>query len=221
MQSCLFLIVMRQATKYSAYYLASAFIAVLFCITSCKAGDWGPASYPSARCFKLTEHVEALASDLIEFTDVIGEFTIGKDTRRVLYMGEQGELVFNVDVPVNGKVRFAYGISHVAFRYAGEMLFRGELRGDGEPVSLGEVKLNTRSTDAVGRWFEGEWDIPEGVSGEYELAFILEGQKEGAPKDIFMVAHPTIIDPSVKRKPHRIIWVGDAYRLHIPTSDSS
>ncbi len=190
-------------------YFAFLILVALLCLqSSCNSEEREGVPGLPPITYKLIEHPNDLKTEGITLDEITGTATLGKETNRVVFMGNVVSLTFRIPLSESGKVDFAYGIGANAFKYASEIQLSGELKSGDQSIPLGEVKLNTRNTDATGKWFDAEWPFPKGTSGGYELVFTLSGVKEGAPNGIFLLAHPTVVNPLPGTNPHRFILIG-------------
>ena len=144
------------------------------------------------------------------YDSISGEYTIAKDTRRVVMMGEHTRLTTWVDHPGYELLRFSCGLNEDAFKYGKELTLQVSyipFGKDKEEIEIGEVSLNTRNKEDTAGWKDIEWVLPES-SWSDRLIFALDGIADGAPADAFLLAHPTLVNKENALPLTRIIWIG-------------
>ncbi len=144
--------------------------------------------------------------------EIIDEYTIAKDTRRVLKMGAYRSFAYLCPGSSdNYTLRLSCGLGVDAFKYGKEFTLRMKAvpfwKGMGNEEEIGSITLNTRNKEHQEQWVDAEWPLPDGIK-DFIIIFSLDGLSDDAPPDIFLLANPTVVDTSVPGTPTRIIWVG-------------
>jgi len=158
-------------------------------------------------CYKLLEHPESFAGKADALKLATGYFTYNIDTREAVRIGVSKALSFDVFLPSEGKLKFAYGFGNELSGYAPEVTLTVKAEAEGIDAELESLKISTKDEDKAGHWSDASIAFPADVSGYMRLTFSLAGPKDAQPGGVMLIAHPTIVAPDKAGKFKRVIWI--------------
>ncbi len=185
---------------------AIALLLAAFVPVSCGGGTHLPEGWVS-HVYKLIEHPDAFTGTKGQFEEINNYITLNTDTRRAFRMWDNSDLSFDVNLPVDGKIKFAYGFGEDLSGYQPEVSLEVKA-SDGENIKdLDSVKIGTTSPEQISGWTDVAIPIPLDATGQQRLSFTLSGFDAGRPWQSFFLAHPSIVAPTIGAQPKRIILI--------------